>query len=571
MDDLHRFTDFIFGDQVGFVYAPVKRPDEWDEQFYKWPEQRDELHAWIETNSVEHGANVYLSPAVYNEKSATKTALKSAQVVWVEFDGQDEIDFKNIPRPDCIVQSSSSTHLHCYWRIDRSGVDALEEINTRLTYHLEADSSGVDSTQLLRPPDSVNWKYEAPVQVLLAHFEPPATVHDFKEFDSAPKVKIHTATIEEIDLLDARKLLLTKPLPADLTRRIKNETPDPPTDGKPGQRSQFLYKIAAELAENGLTREETVTLLYYVDDRIGKFKDRRDRMYRLCQMADMASLKVEAAERLTLYTYGEVNDHVDHLDWIIPTWLHTTGQMAISAASGVGKTQFAMQMGVSLIAQVPFVGMTFPSKKEHRILMFSLEMDVRELRYITNHHSKNEWPEWDKTQFIISDELGSHLQYEAVIREVQPTVVMFDSLTELFEEDMTSSSEARTLMRWLRKTRRDMHFASVLIHHDRKEQGSGGRKQKGLSNLFGSFVFGKDTDTVLNLSDSGHKSIGMELELHKCRFGPKIGFKLERDDNLIFSRRKEFSVQVEERNPLVATGNDATGDRKSPKKNLGLA
>jgi len=288
-------------------------------------------------------------------------------------------------------------------------------------------------------------------------------------------------------------------------------------------------------------------------------------------MADLASHKVETAERLTLYTYGEVNDHIDHLDWIIPTWLHTTGQMAISAASGVGKTQFAMQMGVSLIAQVPFVGMTFPGKTEHRVLMFSLEMDVRELRYITNHHSKGEWPEWDKTQFIISDELGTHLQYEAVIKEVQPTIVMFDSLTELFEEDMTSSTEARTLMRWLRKTRREQHFASVLIHHDRKEQGSGGRKQRGLSNLFGSFVFGKDTDTVVNLSDSGHKSIGMELELHKCRFGPKIGFKLDRDENLIFSRKKELQITDQKGNPLVASAKNPRTGTGTATKDLGLA
>ena len=569
MDDLHRFTEFIFGEQKGYVYAPVKRPDEWDDQFYKWPDQRDELHAWIETNSREANADVYLSPAVYKEKAATKVSLKSAQVVWVEFDGQEQIDFHNLPKPDAIVQSSSSTHLHCYWRVDASGVDVLEEVNTRLTYHLDADSSGVDSTQLLRPPDSINWKYEKPVHVLLAHFEPPTVAHNFKEFDSAPKVRIHTATIESVDLVDARKLLLTKPLPSDLTRRIKNETPDPPTEGKPGQRSQFLFKIASELAENGCTREEIVTLLYYVDDRVGKFKDRRDRMLRLCQMADLASHKVETAERLTLYTYGEVNDHVDHLDWIIPTWLHTTGQMAISAASGVGKTQFAMQLGVSLIANVPFVGMTFPGKKEHRILMFSLEMDVRELRYITNHHSKNEWPEWDKTQFIISDEIGTYLQYEAVIKEVKPTVVMFDSLTELFEADMMNPQDARTLMRWLRKTRREEHFASILIHHDRKEQGSG-RKQKGLSNLFGSFVFGKDTDTVVNISDSGHKSIGMELELHKCRFGPKIGFKLERDENLIYTRKKELNITIEERNPLVDTGKDAAGSTESKRKDLGL-
>jgi len=569
MDDLHRFTEFIFGDQVGYVYAPVKRPDEWDEQFYKWPEQRAELHAWIETNSHEQNADVYLSPAVYRERSATKVSLKSAQVVWVEFDGQEAIDFHNLPKPDAIVQSSSSTHLHCYWSVNPSGVDVLEELNTRLTYHLEADSSGVDSTQLLRPPDSVNWKYEAPVQVLLAHFEPPTAVHDFKEFDSAPKVKLHTATIEEVDLLDARKLLLTKPLPASLTRRVKSEMPAAPEDGKPGQRSQFLFKIAAELAENGLTREEIVTLLYYVDDRIGKFKDRRDRMFRLCQMADMASLKVESAERLTLYTYGEVNDHVDHLEWIIPTWLHTTGQMTVTGPPAVGKTQFAMQMAVSLVAGEPFLGMTFKSKKEHRALMLSLEMDVRELRYVTQHHSKHVWPEWDKSQFIISDELGSLLQYEKIIEEVQPTVVIIDSLSELFEEDMNSGLEARTIMRWLRKVRREHHTAIILIHHDRKGS-SDGKKSRGLSNLYGSFVFAKDTDTVLGLSDTGYKSVGLELELYKCRFGPKIGFRLDRDENLIYTRRSD-EVKMEERNPLVASDPNATRVTESPTVNIKFA
>ena len=163
MDDLSKFLNFLYEDQKGYIYVASKgeinpatsKPD-WKQEFFSWPSSQQEIEDYIKTNSLEK--DVYLAPAIFKGKQALKSRVKGSNVVWVEFDGQEQIDFDSlgIPQPDCIIQSSSPTHLHCYWKIPFSTTDVVEGINRRLTYYLEADSSGWDANQVLRPPSSKN-------------------------------------------------------------------------------------------------------------------------------------------------------------------------------------------------------------------------------------------------------------------------------------------------------------------------------------------------------------------------------------------------------------------------------
>ena len=180
MSDLETYLDVLFEGLDGYVYSPVKTTDNWEQNWFSYPAQRQELVEHIETCV----GDVYISPAVYSERRATKDAIKKVQTTWVEFDGNEQIHFQSAPLPTLIVQTSFQSHVHCYWRIDPTNRTTVEDTNRRLTHYLQADSSGWDATQLLRPPGTINHKRELPV-ILINHEK---VQYHLDSFESVPKV-----------------------------------------------------------------------------------------------------------------------------------------------------------------------------------------------------------------------------------------------------------------------------------------------------------------------------------------------------------------------------------------------
>jgi hypothetical protein len=524
MDDLSKYLDLLFGGMNGYVYAPVKQPDKWTQKFFSWPSESEGLQDWIKTNSLVENSDVYISPAIYSEHKADKAAIKGSKVVWVEFDGKEKINFRSLPIPSAIVQSSLSTHLHCYWEIEPNVKEVVEETNRRLTYYLGADSSGWDSTQLLRPPTSINRKRDLPVRLVSYDKGLPRTLG---EFSVAPEVAVRSATIEASQLIKPLTVLTSKTLPSQLIRMVKLESPVEP------YRSQFLSKVAYELAEEGLGHLEIVSLLYYVDERIKKYEGRTDRLLRLTQIADMALHKLTVDTQIVIYTPKDILEHVQELTWIFPGWLHSSGQLILSSAPNVGKTQLGLQMLTQLLQGNPFLGKKSFNSTPHTALFLTLEMDVTGLKYVLNHQ-KDEWDgNFPNERFHIVDEPSTLTRYEDLIDELKATIILVDSLSELFDDvGENPNAEAKKVMRWCRKVRRRYGCAIVLIHHNRKATDSN-RKPKGLSDLAGSFQFAKDSDTVIVLWED-HK--GIELSTPKVRYGIKETFFIERNENLWFSR-----------------------------------
>lgn len=541
MDELEQYTEFVYGELTGYVYAPIKKsPDVWEPKFYHWPEQRQEFHDWIRTNGSDPKVQaVYISPAVYKEPRATKDSIKHVQVAWVEFDGQEQIEFSKLGAPpNLIVQTSDSTHLHAYWKVDTNKPEIVEDINHRLTYFLDADTSGWDVTQILRPPNSWNRKpeYPEPFQVKLRSFIPG--VWETKTFDKAPIVEQRSPTVPVEELLDYKQVLKEAQLPLSLYRRVNSEKV------KQGSRSEFLMKVAYDLVEERLEHLQVVTLLAHVDERVGKFTGRSDRMLRLTQIADVAFHRLAIEYQTVLYTLEDVLHHTDDLTWVFPGWLHTSGFAILTSAPGVGKTQLCMQLATQLIANQPFLGKRAFTKREEKILFLSFEMDVRSLKYIISHQSK-EWGELDHGRIRILDEQLPFNELEALVEEQQPTVIILDSLSEILGDSSDSNAEAKFAMRWIKKIRRRYNCAFIAIHHNRKANDNNKKPNK-LSDLYGSFMFAKDADTVLNLWDVGDS---IELEALKARFGIKgLYGKIKRNENLWFS--------LEEQDASNNTGSD---------------
>ena len=131
MQELEKYLDILFDGLEGYVYVPVKSPGSWEQMFFEYPRQRAELIVWIESKSVQPGNDVYISPATYSKRAATKDAIKQLQVAWVEFDGTEQINYKSVPIPTAQVQTSFSTHLHYYWRVEPGNWQDIQDINRR--------------------------------------------------------------------------------------------------------------------------------------------------------------------------------------------------------------------------------------------------------------------------------------------------------------------------------------------------------------------------------------------------------------------------------------------------------
>ena len=142
-------------------------------------------------------------------------------------------------------------------------------------------------------------------------------------------------------------------------------------------------------------------------------------------------------------------------------------------------------------------------------------------------------------------------QYEQYIKELEPEVLIIDSLSELGQDDLTKEHVARELMGWARKLVRNYGTSVVFIHHNRKAT-EGNSKPKKLSDLYGSYIFGKLSETVISLYAPDGKDY-LELDTLKARFGKKESFRIKRTEHLTFELVKA-DIQIVDSKPRTNSG-----------------
>jgi len=159
--ELKHFFEYMYGDRDGFVYTPTKNhaDGQWHPNFFRWPAQKKEL---IRHFLKPDGRDLYFSPALWGNTRISRESFLGVRVVWADLDYGIPSEFKltdnGVPAPTIRIRSSTEDRQHWYWKLDywEDDPQAVEKITKRLAYAIDADLSGWDYQQVLRPPRTVH-------------------------------------------------------------------------------------------------------------------------------------------------------------------------------------------------------------------------------------------------------------------------------------------------------------------------------------------------------------------------------------------------------------------------------
>lgn len=512
VSELELYLDNVYEGLEGYVYGASSWDKKWMQHFFEWPNDRSKIIDWVEGAKIAR--NVFLAPSVFSLPDAKKESWKASNVVWAELDG-NPASLNKVPDPSIMIQSSTIDHQHWYWRVQTiTDRQKLEDLNRRLAYALDADYSGWDCNQVLRPPETWNFKRNLPVKLLyLKH----GTIYEYFGDDLDPAAPL--MPVSDLEKLPKFEDVFNKYFSAFNQEMLATMS----GDVERGKRSSKLMRLGYLLAQLGMTTDEIFVMLLDVDSRMGKFAGRSDQGLRLQEIASKA--KQEYPSRFSLTIVEQVDEIFDvggkfkkfgfaslqhqevQLEWVLENLLIKGGLGILSGAPGVGKSQLTLDMISHLVLEKDYF-----LQKVHgpcKIGYLSLEMGIASLSNI----SKNQMTKWsEEEQSIIDDRFVTYAlgepydllnpkkcqELEDEIIEVGLNGLVIDALSSATTEALSDEKVAKGILKWVAHLRESLGVFVWIIHHNRKPNADN-KHPKGLSDVFGSVFVTAQPDTVLVL------------------------------------------------------------------------
>lgn len=562
------YYDFLFEGSQGFVHAATKEgTGAWKEYFFQWPVQRAELIQFTEANRSSR--DVYVAPALFKKVgdhiAAKKEYVQGSTVVWVDFDGEVPSDLDGVPPPTLRLASGGNGHEHWYWKLDTElNSLQLETINRALTYKFNADESGWDATQVLRPPMTFNHKRKQETAVIDAVniALDPALFSGIEAPPRSPEIAIPENIPPVEQVVAAYKF--TEQV-RDLFFEGGNTLKE---DGTP-VRYKGLMQLGYFLAEMQMSEPEILSLLLNADERWGKFKGRSDRMRRLMEIVTIAKQKypifnqpTEVENKLVPIGFKSLLATEVKLEWQWESFLQQNGYFLLTGQSGVGKTQFSLDAAGHMVNGLDFMGK--PTKKS-RIGFFSLEMGIIDLKYFLQQLQYAFTPEQQEVmeENLLFFPLGEPLymtkdnvrdDLSQLIGDLKLDGIMVDSLGSVTDEALADEA-FKKFFHWNDTMRQKHDIFTWYIHHHRKASGDN-RKPNKLSDVYGSQYITSYATTVSCLWDSGTPNVIDYLPL-KMRLSEKPKpFQIGRDKHLHFTKIESNNPQLGNSSQAGPMGND---------------
>ena len=269
------FFDLIFGSAPdgGYVnlatfprggrFDPSPDAGPTEQLWFAWPQERNTLVATV--NSYSH-ADLYFCPSVFK---APEGGRRKENVLWLGVNHADADQAQPEVfrlRPSVTVETSPDRH-HLYWLLANPGTpEQIEQQNQVIAYtHEDAgcDINGWSSTKLLRVPHTHNNKpglgqpYRVTSTVEGAMYT-SEDVQDAYPLNGAAPLRVHTGEMptELPSYADALSMVTKYPKIVELLR-VKGRAP---TRTRQGNRSQLMWALLKEMAENGIPKTAALVL-----------------------------------------------------------------------------------------------------------------------------------------------------------------------------------------------------------------------------------------------------------------------------------------------------------------------
>jgi hypothetical protein len=127
--------------------------------------------AGVTVRVLSASGDVFVGCAPRARRGGAKDAIDRAWVLWADCDSDEAGDrlAEFDPQPTMLVRSGRG--LHAYFALDAPLEPfGLERANRRLAHALGADAACADAARVLRPPLTLNYKYDPPAPVRLIRF-----------------------------------------------------------------------------------------------------------------------------------------------------------------------------------------------------------------------------------------------------------------------------------------------------------------------------------------------------------------------------------------------------------------
>lgn len=557
-NELLAYLEFLFEDTEGFIYCPSKRlmpageRPVWTQQFFSWPQQKRDAVEYIKV--MARAEEIYVSPSLFSVADSHKENVKGSWVLWTDFDGNLPESLETVPEPTLKIQTSEDKHEHWYWKMEAfvDSYKSTEAINRGIAYLLQADTSGWDANQVLRPPTTFNHKRAKTVQQLRY----TAQKHHLDVFDSVPHPPVAEKLYTEADLVDVYRLLTRYPWPDAAVDLIQMQRKDVPE----GERSTKLMQLGYYCAEVGLSDAECYSVLVNSDSRWGKFSDRDDRDQRLNDIIVRARLKYPAGGSseqsigLQFVRSRDLHEEDIAIEWAIENCLEKNGNMLIAAKPGIGKTRLSLQAAICLALGEDFL--SYGINKQFKVGFFSLEMH----RVGIKAFQEKMYSDLTKDQIDLLQEnllyvpLGENLNVldktnqqsiYGFVEQNNLDFLFFDSLGRLTSKSLDADENVKPIFDFDSALRKNTGIATWMVHHNRKAQALN-KKPRRQDDVYGSvYVSSSPSDIyILYSEDDTNSQIEMINVKHRyCEM--EQPYVLKSLDSLMFEREVIINITKE--------------------------
>lgn len=189
--------DTLYGDCQGYLELRAMRDKKVKNREFFILSDTKRIKSWVAMLGKQH--DLYFAIATRNGKTGkgTKEDIVNVPAVFLDIDFNKVDEGSAIAKLDAFplqptIRVMSGGGLHVYWCLkepaDREDIPQLETIMRGLCMRLDGDRNATDASRILRIPNSTNFKYKPPKQVILQHCN--GTRYNLSDFDDFMDVPV---------------------------------------------------------------------------------------------------------------------------------------------------------------------------------------------------------------------------------------------------------------------------------------------------------------------------------------------------------------------------------------------